>query len=82
MVPADRRGAAYATVLGALDAGFGLGAYLLGRVALALDYGPMYLVAGALLAIPAVVLVTRIVPDHRRLQALQVATGVGSSAQQ
>jgi len=72
MVPAERRGAAYATVLGALDAGFGLGAYLLGRVALVLDYGPMYLVAGSLLVIPAVVLAAKIEPNYRRLQARQV----------
>jgi MFS family permease len=69
MVPAARRGAAFATVLASFDVGIGLGAYLLGHVAKALGYGPMYLVAGSLLLGTAWILVTRVVPAYAALRA-------------
>jgi MFS family permease len=73
MVPAARRGAAFATLLGAFDVGVGLGAYLLGHLARLLGYGPMYGIAGLLLLGPLLILYLRVVPDY----ATRVAEAAG-----
>ena len=69
MVPSERRGAAFATLLSSFDVGIGGGVYLLGHLARGLGYGPMYAAAGLLLVVPALVLYGKVVPSYRPNQA-------------
>jgi len=69
MVPESRRGAAFATVLGSFDVGVGLGSYLLGQVARAMGYRPMYLIAGSLLLVSVWILLIKIAPAYARATA-------------
>lgn len=69
MVPAARRGAAFATLLSSFDVGIGGGVYLLGHLARGLGYGPMYAVAGLLLVVPALVLYGKVVPSYQPNQS-------------
>jgi len=65
MVPAARRGAANATLFSAVDIGMGLGPSLLGVVAqVAGGYATMYLVAGGILLIPALLFFGVVMPKY------------------
>jgi MFS family permease len=72
MVPAARRGAANATLFVCFDIGIGLGSYLLGALAQeAGSYATMYLVAGAILVIPALLFFLVVMPRYRVVREAQ-----------
>lgn len=64
--PPDRRGAASATFMTALDLGIGLGAVLLGAVAARLSTAGMYLASAAILLIPLAYFFAHVRHDYRR----------------
>lgn len=65
IVPGARRGAAYATLLGAFDIGVGVGAYALGVVANLFGYAGMYGIAAAMMVIPAWLFFAKIAPRYQ-----------------
>ena len=68
-VPAERRGAANAAVLSAMDLGIGVGGGLLGLVAeAARSYGVMFVVAAAALVVPAVLFVVAVLPAYQKAE--------------
>jgi MFS family permease len=70
LVPAERRGAANGTLFSAFDIGIGVGSSLLGAVAQAAgSYATMYLVAGAVLVIPALLFFAVVMPRYVRREA-------------
>ncbi len=67
LVPAERRGAANATVGVAIDVGIGGGANLMGYLAQALGgYGPMYLTAALGMLLPALLFFVKVIPQYDR----------------
>jgi MFS family permease len=69
LVPASRRGAAYATLLAGFDVGVGLGAFVLGYVAQAAGYPVMYLTAAGLLMVPMALFAWYVLPGYTRAVA-------------
>jgi MFS family permease len=67
VVPAERRGAANATIGVAIDVGIGVGANVMGYLAQALGgYGAMYLVAALGMVLPAFLFFLRVIPQYDR----------------
>jgi predicted MFS family arabinose efflux permease len=67
LVPAERRGAANATIGVAIDVGIGAGANIMGYVAQALgSYAAMYLVAALGMLLPALLFFLRVIPQYDR----------------
>jgi predicted MFS family arabinose efflux permease len=67
LVPAERRGAANATVGVAIDVGIGAGANVMGYVAQALgSYAAMYLVAALAMVLPALLVFLKVIPQYHR----------------
>jgi len=67
VVPAERRGAANATLFSAVDLGIGLGSYALGVVADAAgSYAVTYQIGAALLLIPTVLFFAVVMPRYRQ----------------
>jgi MFS family permease len=64
-VPAERRGAANATVMSAMDLGIGGGASILGMVAQAQgSYAAMFLVAAGVLVVPVALFLVKVLPGY------------------
>jgi predicted MFS family arabinose efflux permease len=67
LVPPQRRGAANGTLFSAFDIGIGVGSYALGAVAQAAgSHATMYLVAGAVLVIPALLFLLAVMPRYAK----------------
>ena len=63
-VEPSRRGAANATLFSAFDLGIGLGAILLGYLAIIVGLSTMYLISGIMTLIPLVLFYKKVVPEY------------------